>query len=68
MKITKVWLDESTAKCFSCRLCETLVPQVFEVTDKMIVKQDADFKLYENEDIYAIENCPILVIKYEATN
>ncbi|MGK0351739.1 MAG: ferredoxin, partial [Planctomycetota bacterium] len=38
--IKKVWIEEG---CISCKLCEDIVPQVFEVPDDedCIVKPDA---------------------------
>jgi len=65
MNITKVWLDESTDECTSCGLCESKAPLVFEVPDKMIVKEHVDFNLYSEEIIDAADSCPVNVIKYE---
>jgi ferredoxin len=65
MAIIKVWLDETTDECISCGNCEEVAPQVFEVPDKMIVKADVDFNLYENEIKEAVDICPTSVIKIE---
>ena len=65
MNILKVWLDESNDECTSCGLCESTIPQVFEVPDKMIVISSVDFNLYESEIKEAADSCPVGVIKYE---
>ena len=65
MNIIKVWLDESKEDCISCGLCETLAPEVFEVPDKMVVKENVDFKLYIDKIKDAADNCPVNVIDYE---
>lgn len=65
MKITKVWLDESTDECTSCGLCESNAPNVFEVPDKMIVKENVDFEAFKTEIKDAADGCPVGVIKYE---
>ena len=65
MNIIKVWLDESNDECISCGLCETTAPDVFEVPDKMIVKDDVDFNLFAAEIKEAAESCPVNVINYE---
>lgn len=65
MKITKVWLDESTDECTSCGLCESIAPNVFEVPDKMIVKENVDFDLYKADIKDAADSCPVGVIKFE---
>ena len=65
MSIKRVWLDESDNECISCGLCETTCPEVFEVPDKMVVKPDVDFNLYEEDIINSAEGCPSEVIKYE---
>ncbi|MBU1369945.1 MAG: ferredoxin [Bacteroidetes bacterium] len=65
MAIKKVWLDESEDECTSCGLCEGIAPEVFEVPDKMIVKEDVNFSDYEDEIRDAAESCPTEVIKFE---
>lgn len=67
MKITKVWLDESNDECISCGVCESLAPEVFEVPDKMMVKENVDFNLYANEIKEAVDSCPVNVINMEET-
>lgn len=67
MNILKVWLDESIDECTSCGLCESIADQVFEVPDKMIVKNTVDFNMYAAEIKEAAESCPVSVIKYEET-
>lgn len=65
MAIKKVWLDESDDECTSCGLCEGIAPEVFEVPDKMIVKDGVDFSAYEDEIRDAVDSCPTEVIKFE---
>ena len=65
MKITKVWLDESTDECTSCGLCESIAPNVFEVPDKMIVKENVDFDAFNVDIKDAADSCPVGVIKFE---
>lgn len=65
MNILKVWLDESNDECISCGLCETTAPQVFEVPDKMIVKDNVNFNLFASEIREAADSCPVGVIKYD---
>ncbi|WP_291125294.1 ferredoxin [Flavobacterium sp. UBA6031] len=65
MKITRVWLDESTDECTSCGLCESIAPGVFEVPDKMIVKENVDFDSFKMDIKDAADSCPVGVIKYE---
>ena len=65
MKITKVWLDESTDECTSCGLCEQIAPNVFEVPDKMIVKENVDFDAFKRDIKDAVDSCPVNVIQYE---
>ncbi|NWJ51595.1 MAG: ferredoxin [Bacteroidetes bacterium] len=65
MAIKKVWLDESENDCISCGVCEITCPEVFEVPDRMIVKQVANFDAYEAAIRDAVESCPSEVIKFE---
>lgn len=65
MAIQKVWLDERDNECISCGACESVCPEVFEVPDKMIVKDGIDFNAYEAEIIEAADSCPTQVIAYE---
>ncbi|MGM0504508.1 MAG: ferredoxin [Bacteroidota bacterium] len=62
MAIKKVWIEEG---CTSCGLCESICPEVFEMPDEAIVKEDADFAANEEEIKEAAESCPVDVIKYE---
>ncbi len=64
MPIKKVWLDESADECISCGNCETACPEVFEVPDKMKVK-NVDFNDFEAKIKDAVNICPTAVIKYE---
>ena len=65
MTIKKVWLDESEDECTSCDLCATIAPEVFEVPDKMVVKQNAILSENDEEIKEAAESCPTQVIKIE---
>lgn len=67
MAIRKVWLNESENECISCGACESICSDVFEVPDKMKVKEGADFNAYESEIIEAADSCPTQVIAYEKT-
>ncbi len=67
MKIIKVWLDESSDECTSCGLCESIAPSVFEVPDKMKVKENVDFEAFNTDIKDAADSCPVSVIKYEET-
>lgn len=67
MKITRVWLDESKDECTSCGLCESIAPDIFEVPDKMIVKDNADFGSFEADIKDAADSCPVGVINFEET-
>ncbi len=65
MAIKKVWLDESEDECISCGDCESICPEVFEVPDKMVVKEGVDYSKYEDEIKDAADSCPTQVIKFE---
>ncbi|MEG1615577.1 MAG: ferredoxin [Bacteroidales bacterium] len=62
MGIKKVWIEPG---CISCGNCESVCPEVFEVTDESHVIPDADLNLYEEGIKTAAEECPVQVIKYE---
>lgn len=64
-RISKVWLDELKAECDKCCFCQHLCPDVFEVPDKMIVKNDADFVVYDMKIVEAAYSCPTQVIAIE---
>jgi ferredoxin len=63
MAITEVWIDEDA--CTGCGLCEDTCPEVFEVDDVAIVKEDTDFNEFEEEIKEAAEECPTEAIQYE---
>ena len=67
MAITKVWLDESENECTMCGACEAICPDVFEVPEKMIVVEGADFSLDEEIE-EAAEGCPVATIAFEVDN
>ena len=64
--IKKVWIEEG---CISCKLCEDIVPQVFEVPDDedCIVKPDAapHFGPLAEDIDQAADDCPVEVINVE---
>jgi ferredoxin len=62
MAIKKVWMEEG---CTSCGLCADVCPDVFEMQDIAVVKNDADYAA-NNEGIKdAADGCPVEIIKYE---
>ena len=63
MAITKVWVEDG---CIACGNCQSVAPEVFEVTDRSRVKPGADFVKNEALIKEAAEECPAQVIKYEA--
>lgn len=62
MAIKKVWIEEG---CTSCGLCESICPNVFEMPDEAVVKNDAELEANEDEIKEAAESCPVEIIKYE---
>ncbi|MDR2732414.1 MAG: ferredoxin [Fibromonadaceae bacterium] len=64
MAITKVWLDESENECSMCGACEAVCEAVFEVPEKVVVKDGADFAANEAEIKEAADGCPVGVIAY----
>jgi ferredoxin len=64
MAILKVWLDESEDECTSCGLCAEIAPNVFEVHEKMIVKENVKFNEYNKKIREAAVNCPTGVILF----
>jgi ferredoxin len=65
MKVTKVWLDESLDSCIVCGMCESIAPDVFEVSDIMHVIEGIDYGRVSNEIKEAVDSCPTNVIAYE---
>jgi len=63
MAIKKVWIDEDA--CTGCGLCEDTCPEVFEINDVAVVKEDADFGNHEEEIKQAVEECPSEAIHCE---
>lgn len=64
--IKKVWIE---AGCISCKLCQDIVPQVFQVDNDQdcVVKPDAAVHFTgKRDDIeQAMRDCPVEVIKIE---
>ncbi len=64
--IRRVWIEEG---CISCKVCEDLAPQVFQVDgdDTCIVRKDAQahFASLKDEIEQAAKDCPVEVIKLE---
>lgn len=67
MAITKVWLDESENECTMCGACEAVCDAVFEVPEKMVIKEGADLSL-EDEIKEAADGCPVATIAIEYDN
>ena len=67
MGITKVWIDESENECTMCGVCEAVCDSVFEVPEKMVVKDGINFDDYADEVQEAIDSCPVEVIKMETS-
>lgn len=64
MAITKVWLDETENECSMCGACEAVCDAVFEVPEKMVIKEGADFAANEEGIKEACDGCPVAVIAY----
>jgi ferredoxin len=64
MAITKVWLDETDNECSMCGACEAVCDAVFEVPEKLVVKDGADFAVNEDGIKEAADGCPVGVIAY----
>ncbi|HEX2935470.1 MAG TPA: ferredoxin [Bacteroidales bacterium] len=62
MAIKKVWMEEG---CTSCGLCADICPDVFEIQDIAVVKNDVDYTAHSDEIKDAAEGCPVEIIKYE---
>ncbi|MGV8093000.1 MAG: ferredoxin [Mangrovibacterium sp.] len=62
MTIKKVWIIEG---CVSSGRCQAICPDVFEVPDQAVVKEDADLEANEPGIKEAAESCPVEVIKFE---
>jgi ferredoxin len=65
--IRRVWIEEG---CISCKVCEDLAPQVFEVDGDgtCIIRPDAaaHFRKLQDEIEQAAKDCPVEVIKLDA--
>lgn len=66
-EVTKVWLDETENECTMCGACEAICPDVFEVPEKMILKEGFDLSLTEEIE-EAAEGCPVATIAIEYDN
>lgn len=51
--------------CISCRTCENIAPEVFEVLITSQVKSTADITQHSAAIKQAAQSCPVRVIKYE---
>lgn len=64
--IRKVWIEEG---CISCKLCEDMVPDVFEVQGdgSCVIKPDAAAHFVQKADdiVDAARDCPVEVIKVD---
>ena len=63
MAIVEVWIDEDA--CTACGLCEETCPEVFEVDEIAVIKEDADLNEFEEEVKEAAEECPTEAIQFE---
>jgi len=61
--IIHVRIDEEA--CTACGICEETCPEVFEVNDVAVVKENADFNDFEDEIKEAAEGCPSEAIEVE---
>jgi ferredoxin len=62
MTIKKVWIEKG---CVSSGKCQVICPDVFEVPDQAVVKEEADLEANEIGIREAAESCPVEVIKLE---
>ncbi|MEN6456071.1 MAG: ferredoxin [Prolixibacteraceae bacterium] len=62
MSIRNAWIIEG---CISCGLCESICPDVFEMPDQAVVKEDADLQANEEGIKDAAESCPVGVIRFQ---
>ena len=62
MTIKKVWIEKG---CVSTGRCAMICPDVFELQDQAVVKEDADFDVNRSGIEEAADSCPVEVIKYE---
>ncbi len=64
--INKIWIEEG---CISCKLCEEIAPDVFQVEDDqdcVVRPEAARFFSGQAEDIeQAADDCPVEVIHLE---
>lgn len=64
--IKKIWIEEG---CISCKLCQDIAPDVFQVEDDedcVVRPEAAKFFAPQSEDIdQAAEDCPVEVIQVE---
>ena len=64
--IKKIWIEEG---CISCKLCQDIAPDVFQVEDDqdcVVRPEAASFFSGQAEDIeQAAEDCPVEVIQLE---
>lgn len=63
MAIVEVWIDEDA--CTACGLCEDICPEIFEMDDIAMVKEEANINEFEEEIKEAVEECPTEAIQYE---
>ena len=62
MTVKKVWIQDG---CIASGKCAIICPEVFEMTDIAVVKEDADLVANEPGIREAADNCPVEVIKFE---
>jgi ferredoxin len=62
MAITKVTILDG---CISCGVCESICPEVFEISDIAKIKAGVDLNKFEEKIKEAADSCPVTVIKVE---
>jgi ferredoxin len=51
--------------CIGCGLCESIVPDVFQVRDVSRVREGIDYEQFKDKIERAIRSCPVGVIRWE---
>lgn len=63
----KIWIEPG---CITCGACEFICPELFKVTDRSYLKEDGEFNINTNKELYSCAKmaemaCPVQVIKIE---
>ena len=51
--------------CISCGTCAVICPEVFEVKNISVIKENVDFNKYSDKIEEAADMCPVSVIEIE---